>query len=154
MYTQEIVDGTCEFDSHVDTCVVGWNFCVMEESTRVCTVAGFSDSYGKKEDVKIVCAATMVQDDDTGQGYILIVNEALYFPDMPHSLFNPNQIRHAGNNVWDNPFDPNRQLEMVVFSDEHDTLSIPIQVQGTILSFVSRAPTRNELATLCADSRD
>jgi hypothetical protein len=144
----EPVEGLCEFDSHADTCVVGCNFRVIEHGNRVCTVAGFSDAYGKKDNVKIVSAATLVQDEDTGEAYILIVNEALHFPDLPHTLLNPNQIRHAGNDVWDNPYDPNHQLEMTIFDEEREPVTIPIQAQGTILSFPTRVPTRSELATL------
>jgi Reverse transcriptase (RNA-dependent DNA polymerase) len=142
------VYSTCDFDSHADTCVVGANFEVLEFTNRVCSVSGFSDDYGTQEDVPIVTAATMVQDPNTGHEFILVIHEALHFPNMPHSLLNPNQIRYAGNDVWDNPFDPSREVEMVVYSDEYEAVTVPIQVKGTILSFDSASPTQEQLENL------
>jgi hypothetical protein len=111
---REPVDGACEFDSHANTCVVGVNFEVLESTNRICSVSGFSDDYGTQEDIPIVTAATLVQDLDTGHEFILVIHEALHFPNLPNSLLNPNQICYAGNDVWDNPFDPDRELKMVV----------------------------------------
>jgi hypothetical protein len=37
--------------------------------------------------------------------YILVFPEALYMPNLDHSLFNPNQLRHFGTIIQDNPYD-------------------------------------------------
>jgi Reverse transcriptase (RNA-dependent DNA polymerase) len=145
---RQIIDGRCDFDSHADTCVVGKNFTVVERTGRVCDVSAFSDEFGRHSNVEIVSAATLIQDEVSGLASILIVNEALSFPEMDYTLLNPNQIRYAGNDVWDNPFDPSHPLSMVVHSDEHPTLTLPITAKGTILSFPSRTPTQQELDTL------
>ena len=47
--------------------------------------------------VPIVSGATAWDDPVTGQTYILIINEGLYYGNkMDHSLINPNQIRDYG----------------------------------------------------------
>jgi hypothetical protein len=144
----ELVDGACEFDSHADTCIVGVNFEGLETTNRLCSVSGFSDDYGTQIDVPIVTAATMVQDPDMGHEYILVIHEALHFPTLPHSLLCPNQIRHAGNDVWDNTFDPNRELQMAVYSEDYEPVAVPITVKGMILSFQTSSPTQHQLETL------
>ena len=56
--------------------------------------------------VPVVSGATAWDDPITGQTYILVVNEALYYgTKLDHSLINPNQIRSFGVDHWDNPFD-------------------------------------------------
>jgi hypothetical protein len=78
---------------------------------------------------------------DSYQATILVVNQALSFPDMGYSLLNPNQLRHAGLDVWDN--------QVCVASQEgEDILIIPILIEGTVLYFESRTPTLAELDTL------
>ena len=40
----------------------------------------------------------------TGQKYILVVHEALYMPDLDHTLINPNQLHQFHTQVQDNPY--------------------------------------------------
>ena len=76
--------------------------------------------------------------------YILILHECLYYGSkLNHSLINPNQLRMAGSQVWDNPFDPNHDLCIECDND----LSIPLRLQGTKTYFESRSPTIRELET-------
>ena len=42
-----------------------------------------------------------------GRNYKLVFHEALYMPDMRHTLINPNQCRHFGAKVQDNPYHEN-----------------------------------------------
>jgi hypothetical protein len=65
----------------------------------------FSISYVVMVGVPIVPAATLYTDVETGVKYILVINEALHMTNLPYFLLNPNQIRYAGNQVFDNPFD-------------------------------------------------
>ena len=60
-----------------------------------CSVRAFSDSYSPINNIPIVQGATAYDCPDTGQTYILVINEGLYFgTSMSHSLINPNQLRH------------------------------------------------------------
>ena len=52
-----------------------------------------------------------------GQRTILIVNEALWIPELEHSLMHPNQLCHFGVTVQDNPY--SKRL-MVIQKDNND----------------------------------
>ena len=69
----------------------------------------------------IVSAATAFTCQSTGQTYILVINEALWFGDrLENSLINPNQLRFGGIIVNDNPFDPH-----IPISIQTDDVDIP-----------------------------
>ena len=94
-----------ELDSHADTCVLGPNFIVTHYTQRTCSVQAFSDSFSPINNIPIVQGATAYDCPHTGQTYILLINEGLYFgTSMNHSLINPNQLRHFGTIVQDNPY--------------------------------------------------
>jgi hypothetical protein len=105
---------------HADTCCVGKNFQILAYTNRVCDVSAFSNSYEVSKDVPIVLAATKYTDPDFSFSIILVVNQALSFPDVEYSLLNPNQLRYAGLDVWDNPFDTERKLEIVGENENED----------------------------------
>ena len=87
-----VFSGRMELDSHADTIVAGANFCVLHYTGRECDVSPYDTSYQPVRNVPIVCAATAWQSPKTGQVYILVFNECLYMPSLPHSLINPNQL--------------------------------------------------------------
>jgi hypothetical protein len=94
-----------EADTHADTTVVAGKNCVALHFTeRSCGVQPYSDEYEPIPDVPIVTAATGFTSKN-GMAYILVFPEALYMPNLDHSLFNPNQLRHFGTVVQDNPYD-------------------------------------------------
>ena len=83
--------GRMEMDTHADTCVLGINFVILEYSGRVCDVYPYSQDYEAIKDIPIVRGATAVQDQDTGETYIFVINEGLWYGNrMYHSLINPN----------------------------------------------------------------
>jgi hypothetical protein len=133
-----------ELDSHADTCVLGTNFTVLEYSGRVCDVYPYSSEYEAVKDIPIVQGATAVQDQQTGELIIMIINEGLWYGNkMDHSLINPNQLRYFGVKVNDNPFSPDNMYIHHIESD----IMIPLQAQGTTIYVNSRAPTDHELQT-------
>jgi hypothetical protein len=93
-----------EADSHADTFVAGKNCIALNFTDRTCGVQPYLDTYDPIPDVPIVTAATGYTSSN-GLNYILVVPEALYMPTLDHSLFNPNQLRHFGSMVQDNPYD-------------------------------------------------
>ena len=120
---------------------------MLNYTDKQCDVSSFNEAYGVTKGVNIVSAATYFYNQENNEYGVLIVHQALHFPDMDHSLLNPNQIRYNGNDVWDNPFDNERPLAMVLQPDDEtgSPLTVPIEMQGTILSFHSRTPTQKEL---------
>ena len=78
---------------------------------RTADVYPFDPSCKPFYNVPIVSGATMVTDGITGYSFIMVINEALYYgKKQDHSLINPNQLRCYETMVWDNPFDPYRDL--------------------------------------------
>lgn len=131
-----------ECDSNADTCCLGKNFVVLAYSTRTADVFPYDKSYRPLENVPIVLGATAFDDPRTGQTYILIINEGLYYGNkLDHSLSNPNQLRSYGIPFWDNPFDKDKGLHI----EASDELTINLSVRGTKIYFESRSPSQREL---------
>jgi hypothetical protein len=94
-----------ELDSHADTVVLGRNCVILSYTGRECDVSPYTDVYDAIKGVPIVSGATAWTSQSTGDTYILVFNEALWMGDtMDHSLLNPNQMRHYGIQVNDNPY--------------------------------------------------
>lgn len=131
-----------ECDSNADTCCVGTNFSVIQFTNRYADVYPYDASYAPIKNVPIVSAGTAWTDPDTDETFILVMHECLYYgTSLPHTLWNPNQLRHNGVIVNDNPYDdsPNRMCIDV------DDLRIPLHSNGTKIQFFSRSPTEHEL---------
>ena len=136
--------GKMELDSHADTVVLGSNCVILNYTGRECDVSPYTDTYDAIKGVPIVKGATAWTSDLTGKSFILVFNEALWMGDvMEHSLINPNQLRHYGVNVQDNPI----SATQVHISTEDDEFLIPLATDGTTIYFPSRTPTAKELQT-------
>ena len=95
-------------------------------------------------DVPIATVATTWSDPLTGKGYILIMHKVLYFGNkMDHSLVNPNQLRHYGVVVHDNPYETDPTRTMGIEIDDNNL--IPFSLQGSTVFFNTRYPDDNEL---------
>ena len=137
-----IVYGKCELDSHADTIVAGSNCIVLNYTGQVCDVSPYSDEYAPVSDVPIVKAATAWQSPHTGQTYILIFNEALWMGDsLDHSLINPNQLRHYGTEVQDNPMS-DTPLSIIT---EDKEFCMELMMAGTIIYMDTFTPSQREL---------
>ena len=136
--------GYNECDTNADTCVLGSNFVVISMTQRTADVYPYDKAYKPIANVPIVSGATAWDDEFTGQTYILVFNESLFYgTKLDHSLLNPNQLRAHGIGVWDNPYDKMRPLEI----ETGLGANIPLSFKGTKLRFSSRVPTNRELET-------
>jgi hypothetical protein len=137
------VDGTAalnELDTRADTICCGINWKLLNTTGQQCSVSGFHDSFDSIPDVPVATAATAYTTKD-GTTYILIVNEALYFGgSLDHSLINPNQIRHYGIPVSDDPYDSGRPFGM-----DHNELFLPFETSGSAVHFISHVPSESEM---------
>ena len=128
--------------TNTDTCCLGKNFLVVHSTYRTADVYAYDTSIQPIENVPIVTAATASDDPESGDTFILVFNEALYYREkLDHSLINPNQIWSYGIPFWDNPFDPEHNLSIEV----HPDLTIPLRAFGTKVGFCTRVPTQLEL---------
>ena len=99
-----IVQGKIEMDSHADTTVAGANCCILSYTGKECDVSPYQEDYDAIKNIPIVTAATAWQSQHTGQVYILVLHEALWMGNnMSQTLINPNQMRHFGTVVQDDP---------------------------------------------------
>ena len=71
--------GRADLDSHADTCCVGATAAVIEYTGKTCDVSPFSKEYSAMQNAPIVKAANAYDDAVTGETFILIMGEALYF---------------------------------------------------------------------------
>jgi hypothetical protein len=134
----------CELDTRADTICAGANCRPIYFTRQQCEVKGFSEEFEPIQDVRVASVATAWCDGMGGPTYILIFNEALYFGgEMGHSLINPNQIRHHGVRVHDNPYemDPTRAMGIELYED----LRLPFQSEGSTVYFESKYPSDQEM---------
>ena len=92
-----------ELDSHADTTVAGENWSIIKYTDQSCDVEPSSEKYTPMKDIPIVSAATGFTLEN-GRSYILVFHEALYMPNMRHTLINPNQFRNFREKVQDHPY--------------------------------------------------
>ena len=142
--TNVIVHNHMELDSHADTAVLGRNCTILNYTGRECDVSPYTDSYEAIKNVPIVTGATAWTSQTTGETYILVINDSLWMGDvLDNSLLNPNQLRHHGVKVQDNPYD---DTELHMATEDGDFI-IPLQATGAIISLCTRNPTDQELQT-------
>ena len=134
--------GRCELDSHADTFVAGRNCTVLHYTERICDVMPYSDDYEAKTGISIVQAATGYTAAN-GQRYILVFNEALWMPERENSLMNPNQLRHFGIEVQDNPYDQNPML--IRKESDTDGFVACLKSRGTDIFIDTWTPTDQDL---------
>ena len=124
-------------DSHADTCVAGPNFMILEFTGEQCDVTPYTSDYQPITNVAVVNAVTAFTDASTGVTVILRFNQVLWYGKrMKMSLINPNQLRHFGIAVSDDPTDKTRPFGIVTEDQE-----IPFQMDGTPVYFETRGET-------------
>ena len=133
--------GRCEMDSHADTTVAGMNCAILRYTDRSCDVAPFSDKYTPMKDVPIVSTGTGFTSAN-GRNYILVFNKALYIQDMSHTLINPNQCRHYGALVQDNPYHTDEPMSIT--SPDEEFIAC-LQSEGTTVFIDTWYPTQKDL---------
>lgn len=131
------VTSNIELDTHADTFVAGANCLILHRTGRECDVSPYSDDYIPVTSVPIVTAATVWQSQYTGQEFLLIFNEALWMPSLPHTLINPNQLRAFGALVQDNPYSEDPLF--IQFPDIQ--FHMELHTNGTVIFATSRTPT-------------
>ena len=104
----------------------------------------FSDDFKPVKGVPIAHVATAWQSPVSGQTYILVFNKALWMgTTMDHTLLNPNQLRHYGTIVQDNPTSP---LPLSIVTEDR-SFCMELFMQGTTVQVQTHSPTQTELET-------
>ena len=99
-----------DIDNHADTHYFGNNFRPLSWYDLMCSVSPFLSKYTATDNVEICMAAT-AWTSHTGQVYILVFGQVLWFGDrMDRSLIKPNHCRSYGISICGDPTDPHRPL--------------------------------------------
>jgi hypothetical protein len=140
----QVQHGRLELDSHADTIVFGKNCVALHFTGRECDVQPYTEAYDSINSVPIATGATAWTSLSTGTTYILVFHEGLWMPEqMEHTLVNPNQLRHFGIQVQDNPYDKSP----LYLATEDEDFILPLQTLGTNIIADTRTPTDHELHT-------
>ena len=134
--------GKCELDSHADSIVAGKNCIILSYTGKECDVSPYRDDYESIKNVPIVTAATAWQSPITGQTYILVLNEAIWMGEtMDHTLLNPNQLRHYGTRVQD---DPTSAYPLSIITEDNE-FCMELTMSGTIVYAETHSPSNSDL---------
>jgi hypothetical protein len=100
--TPNYLDARSEIDTRADMTCAGCNCSPIYYTGQHCNIKGFHDDLAILPKVPIATVATAWSDPNTGEGYILIYNEVLFFGnDLDHTLVNPTQLWHNNIPVYD-----------------------------------------------------
>jgi preprotein translocase subunit Sss1 len=133
-----------DLDSHADTCCVGNGVLIVNQTERTVRVTPFLKSLGSVSKVPIVTAAIAYDNHKTGEVTILLVHQALHFPEMNNCLLSPMQLRLNDVEVNERP----KFLTMSPTSKDHAIIAgellIPLELHGITSFFHGRKPTMKE----------
>lgn len=93
--TNEPIPTMChaELDSHADTWGVNNTACIISYTGKVAHVSTYYPDLEVVKDIPFVNAAMAYDNAITGEAYIIILNQALYFRDaLPQIHITPNQL--------------------------------------------------------------
>ena len=135
------VHSKCELYSYADTTVAGKNCAIIKYTEWSCDVAPFSEKCNPMKDIPIVSASTGFTSEN-GRNYILIFHEALYMPNMRHTLTNPNECRHFGAKVQDNPY--NEDCSILIESPDKEFTAC-LQSIRTVMFLYTWFPMQGDL---------
>jgi hypothetical protein len=127
-------DDQGELDLHADTGVGGSNTVLIDDTGFRVQVNEFSLEHEPMKDIPIGSVASAYKCEDTGQTYILLWHQFLYFGDrIPVMLLNGNQMQANGHTVEDIPkqFDESSGHSITTSCG----LTIPLKLKG-VLSYI------------------
>ncbi|MEO6564809.1 MAG: hypothetical protein ABIO63_02135, partial [Casimicrobiaceae bacterium] len=102
----------------------------------------FTDTYKTICGVPIATAATAWTSKDSAITYMLVMHKGLWMPgEMDHTLINPNQLRHYGTTVQDNPYSGSPLYIMT----EDESFILPLETDWVNIIAQTRTPTQREL---------
>ena len=136
-----------ELDSHADTCVVGANALILREHERRVSVTGYDHSRPKT--YKIVDAVVGHEDPETGEEYMLVINQAIYIPGLKHNLLCPMQLRMNDVSVNETPkfclSDPTETDHAILVNrSQEDRMIIPLSLEGVTSYFPTFKPSKEQ----------
>ncbi|KAI2491972.1 hypothetical protein MHU86_22592 [Fragilaria crotonensis] len=143
-----------DLDSHADQCAVGSNALIVHDYDRPINVTGYNPNGPVDKDMRIVTGALAYDDPVTGETVILLVNQAIYLPNISHNLLSTMQVRLNDVIVNDCPRFLTDQLTdlthsiAIPFDGSAQPYVIPLSLHSVTSSFPTRKPTIAEFESL------
>ena len=141
---------TSELETQADTCVVGRHAFIVERHDRLVNFSGYDPTKGTANDLEVVKAAITVDNVDTGESQVVIINQAVHVPTMEHNLLCPIQMSMHGEIVNDTSKFLLRDLtdngHCVILKNEtlEESLRITLSIKGVSSIFLSQRTTKRE----------
>jgi Reverse transcriptase (RNA-dependent DNA polymerase) len=133
-----------DLDSHADTCCVGNGVLIVNQTERTARVSPFLKSLGSVNKVPIVTAAIAYDDPKSGEVFVLLIHQALYFEELRNCLLCPMQLRLNDVVINERPkfltAAPTEKDHAIMLED----LIIPLDLHGVTSFFHGRTPTMAE----------
>jgi hypothetical protein len=118
---------------------------VLEYNGQVAKVSGFANNMEALQDILIVKAALAYDDPNTGETFVFIIKQALYFGDhFNHILLNHNQICSYGVTVDAIPKHLSLSSSHAIIIKE-ENLTIPLSLNRIISYFNVRTTSIYEV---------
>ena len=117
-------------------------------------MSGYDPAGPVATNLRTVSAALAYDDETTGQTVILIVNQAIYIPDLHHNLLSTMQVRLNDVKINDTPRfltdNPDELTHSIVIPMDGTDLPfvIPLTLKGVASTFPTRTPTAEEFEQL------
>ena len=130
-----------ELDSHADICVVGDNCLVIHDHNWPVNVYSYDPKDGHRS-AKTVDATVGYQDPQSGQVFILMINQAIFIDGLDNYLLCPMQchlngvhIREIPKFLAESPSETTHAVELSNPFEAAHLLIIPLQLSGAISYF-------------------
>ena len=122
---------TSDLNTHADTCIVGRHLLIVERHDRVVNLSSYDPTKGSSKNLELLNAANKVDNIDTGESQVVIINQAVHVPTMKHNFLCPMQTQMHITVVNDALkfllCDPTENDHCVIFKNEtlYESFRIP-----------------------------
>ena len=148
----ESVEFQSELDSHADTCVVGAETVLeIHDYGRPVRVLGYDLCSSQNNDCRTVTAVIAYDHPETGETFMLVINQAILILCMKANLLGMMQLCDNDLRVNDKlkcmaltPMDDTHVVIVPPPVKDDDPLHIPLSLKGVTLYFPTRKPTKRE----------
>jgi hypothetical protein len=136
-----------DLDSHADQCILGNKTLVVDDYKKPVKIIGYDPKGPVSRELCMITGALGYDCPNTGETFILIVNQAIQNPKLANNLSSPIQMWLNNVEVSDKPkflTDQPTEHDHVICVVNHETnkeLVIPLMIRGVTSTFPTRKPT-------------
>jgi hypothetical protein len=142
-----------DLDSHANQCVLGSNTLVVYNYKKPVNIVGYNPNGPVSRDHHMIMRTLACDWPNTGETFILIVNQVIRNPKLTHNLLsqiqmwlNDMEVDDKPNFLTDKPTEHDHAI-CVVNHKTNEELVIPLMIRGVMSTFPTRKPTQDEYNT-------